>query len=330
MAPQIETLMLLGHPPWHGLVEPLPEDTVLSSEQVLQKGGLDWEVERAPIETADQVRTSVHDWRVIRRKTDQAILGVVPAAWQPIQNRQAMAIMDVPVSKGSCRYCGAGSLKGGSKVFIQAKMPDTIDVGGKDPVERYLLLSNPHDGGHFNMLFTPVRVVCANTLAMALETKGSADTVTRYAPRVSISHVAGNMKHQLKEGERIMARAAAYYAKFGEWANFLYGKQAESDVVQTILETVFPANVKDEVTPAIQEHRDAVEQAFTDSPGNDVEGVRGTAWALLNGFTWYSSHPLSIRSKQTKTPADRAYNVWMGSGKHLTEKAARVIGQVFV
>src|SRR5690606_7560347 len=106
-----------------------------------------------------------------------------------IQNRDAFRLFDSVLGEAQAFYSEAGSLQGGSKVFITAKLPEPILVGAaKDPVDRYILLSNAHDGTRpLQMLFTPVRVVCCNTLNLALSKRGD-DEKTRFAPRVAISH----------------------------------------------------------------------------------------------------------------------------------------------
>jgi len=326
----VERMVLVGQVAWHGLGKVYPEGTVLTGEQVLVDGGLDWEVEVAPIVTDDVPRTSVDDWRVTRRKTDQRVLGVVKKDWKPVQNRQAVSTFDSIVSQGKARYETAGALQGGSKVFFLAKLGEPLLLcNHRDAVDRYLLLSNAHDGKRpLQLLFTPVRVVCSNTLSLALH-RESDDDVTRVAPRVTIQHRAG-AGQLLKESERVMGRALRYYELFGEFADFLTRKQASADVVETVVETVFPPNRKGEVTDAIAEHRSAVTTSFEQGAGTDIPGVAGTAWALLNGFTEYASHGFPARSKKVKTPADRAYSVWLGGGRALAERANRVISKVFV
>ena len=329
MSADVEMMAYVGKTPWHGLGKEYPEGTMVASSQMIVDAGLDWDVEVAKIVTNDQLRTAVDSKRVVRRVTDQAILGIVNAGWRPIQNKDAFTMFDNTIIKGHARYETAASLQGGSKVFILAKMPEVIEIGKGDPVERYLLLSNAHDGTRpLQMLFTPVRVVCSNTLAIALRFS-SGDHVTKIAPRVAIKHSANNQKFLMKEAERVMGAAVQYYEKFGDFAKFLASKQVTTDVAETILEIMFPPNKKEEITPTIQDHRDSVEHLFMEGKGQDIPSIKGSAWALLNAFGEYADHGFVFRSKKCKEPQDRAYSIWMGGAKGLKERAGKVISRVY-
>jgi phage/plasmid-like protein (TIGR03299 family) len=220
MPADVETMFYAGQVPWHGIGTAIPHD--VNAEQAIKLAQLDWDVETAPIVTNDQKKTAVDDYRVTRRIQDNAILGVVPKRFKPIQNRDAFGLFDSVVGEGKAVYHTAGSLQGGSKVWILSKLPQVLEVGKGighvDEVERYLLLSNAHDGTRpLQMLFTPVRVVCSNTLGMALEIKGNTDKVTRIAPRVTIPHNI-NAKAKMKQAGRLMKAALNYYEKFGDFA----------------------------------------------------------------------------------------------------------------
>jgi phage/plasmid-like protein (TIGR03299 family) len=279
----------------------------------------------------------VDDYRVTRRMTDNAILGVVRKNYHPIQNRDAFRMFDNVVGPGKACFHTAGSLMGGSKVFLLAKLPDVIPVGkgiGKtvDDVEKYLLLANSHDGTRpLQMLFTPVRVVCANTLAVALNRKPKRDEETDdapwdyNAPRVTVRHTA-KAKLALKEAERTMKRALEYYKEFGDFANFLYRAKVNSAQVTNVVGLVFPPNKKKEVTPTIAEHRNNVIQLFTEGKGHDAPGVRGSAWALFNAFTEYADHGYAARN--AKDDEDRSYSVLMGGAKGLKNRATREIADL--
>lgn len=329
MPAAVERMMYVGEVPWHGIGTKLTE--AATSEEAIKLAGLDWEVEMAPIITHDQKRTSVDDWRVTRRMTDNAILGVVKKSYVPIQNKDAFKMFDgVCGGPGKARFHTAGSLIGGSRIFMLAKLPDIIEVGkgigDVDEVEKYLLLANAHDGSlQLQMLFTPVRVVCNNTLNMALYFEKGENEKTKWiknAPRVKVSH-GKDADVKMKEAEKVMRAALKYYEKFGDFANFLYGRTLFEAQVQNIIAQVFPPNKKMELTPAIVGHRSEVRRLFDEGKGHDR--ISGTAWALLNAFGEYADHTHAGRGKGG--PEDRSYSVLMGGAKGMKERATKTIYQ---
>jgi len=323
MSADVEAMFYAGQVPWHGIGTAVPLE--VTSDEAIKIGGLDWDVEVAPIVSNDQKRTSVDDYRITRRVTDNAILGVVKANFVPIQNRDAFQMFDKVNGRKEAIYHTAGSLRGGSKVFILAKLPGVIEVGkniGKvDEVERYLLLSNAHDGScPLQMIFTPVRVVCSNTLAMALHSNNGYE-VTKTAPRVKVRHTKHAHK-MMVEAERTMGAALGYYKKFGDFADFFYSKQLSSNQVKGVTETVFPPNKKKIVTPAVLGHRTAVEELFVSGKGHDK--IAGSAWALLNAFAEYADHSYAA-SGNKKTADDRSYSILMGGARGLKQRAEKII-----
>lgn len=313
MPADVESLFYVGTTPWHGLGKPMPNE--VTSEEAIVLAGLDWEVEVAPIVTNDQKRTAIVNRRVTRRLTDSAILGIVPKRFVPIQNREAFKFFDGVMGENKATYHTAGSLQGGSKVWILAKLPGVIEIG-KDEVEKYVLLSNSFDGSRpLQMLFTPVRVVCSNTLSMALG-KSKRD---RVSPRVSIRHNL-HKELMLEQAKKLMASAVAYYEKFGDFTNFLAGKQLVTQQVDNIVAKVFPPNRQELVTPAISEMRGEVTRLFDEGKGHDA--VAGSAWALVNAFAEFADHGLASKKKHRE---DRSYSIWFGGARGLKNRATAAV-----
>lgn len=326
MTANVERMMYSGQVPWHGVGTKI--DGPVGSAQAIQLAGLDWDVDVAPIVTDDQVRTGVDEYRVTRRRTDEVILGIVKRGWKPIQNRDAFKLFDSVLGEAKAFYTDAGSLQGGSKVFITVKLPEPILVGkAKDPVDRYMLLSNAHDGTRpLQMLFTPVRVVCCNTLNLALSKKGD-DEKTKLAPRVSISHsvLSRTLELQKAQAIKVMGAAHRWYETFGDWTNFISSRQLNGAQVKNIIAEVFPPNKKKEVTPAIIGHRHEVERLFVEGKGHETAGVAGTGWALLNAFTEYADHSWASHGKGG--PSDRSYSILMGGSKGLKARATKSVAE---
>ena len=326
MTANVERMMYCGATPWHGIGTKIEHP--MPSAAAIQLAGLDWEVDVAPIVTDDKLRTGVDRYRVTRRVTDQAILGVVKKGWRPIQNKEAFELFDSVLGEAHAVYSDAGSLQGGSKVFITAKLPEPILVGPKkDPIDRYILLSNAHDGTRpLQMLFTPVRVVCCNTLNLALSKhKEGDDEVTKLAPRIAISHSALYKQREMKKKEaiRVMGRAHRWYQTFGDFAAFTSSQQLNGAQVKNIIAEVFPPNKKKEVTPTIVGHRTEVERLFVDGQGHRESGIGGSAWALVNAFAEYADHRWAGMGKGDAT--DRSYSILMGGSKGLKARSTRAI-----
>ena len=166
MSAEVETMMFVGRErPWHGLgtmVEEAPD-----SREALIAAGLDWDVVQRPVFTQDGVKVPGYFANV--RQQDGSILGVVTSRYKVVQNRDAFAFTDALLGDG-VRYETAGSLMGGRKTWILAKLPTRYIIQGEQ-ILPYLVFSNTHDGsGAIKIAMTPIRVVCNNTLNLALDT----------------------------------------------------------------------------------------------------------------------------------------------------------------
>jgi phage/plasmid-like protein (TIGR03299 family) len=165
LAHAVETMFWVNQPPWHGLGVRLEGNPTV--EQAVEASGLGWEVELVPLVTADAGEAAPA--RAVRRAADRRVLGVVGPAYHSLQNRAAFAWFEPFLDAGLARMHTGGSLHGGKKVWLLAQVNrDPIEVGPDDAVGKFMLLSNSHDGTtSVRVGFTPVRIVCANTLALA-------------------------------------------------------------------------------------------------------------------------------------------------------------------
>ena len=165
MAANVETMFYVREKPWHGLgtnVEEAP-----TSKEALIAAGLNWNVRSEDIHLRNG--EIVEGYKANVRDTDRAVLGVVTDRYRVVQNREAFAFTDALLGEG-VRYETAGSLLGGRKVWMLARMPHEYVIGG-ERISPYLLFSNAHDGsGPVRVAITPIRVVCNNTLNLALRT----------------------------------------------------------------------------------------------------------------------------------------------------------------
>lgn len=163
MAACVETMFSVRETPWHGLgliVEDAP-----SSADAIRLAGLDWEVISQPLMTTNGIEVPGYFANV--RDSDHKVLGVVGGQYTIVQNRDAFAMSDSLLGEG-VRYETAGSLQEGKRIWLLARLPEEYSFMG-DKVTPYMVLTNTHDGtGALRVAMTPVRVVCQNTLNMAL------------------------------------------------------------------------------------------------------------------------------------------------------------------
>jgi phage/plasmid-like protein (TIGR03299 family) len=162
-----------GDTPWHGLGKPVSND--LTPAQMAVEADCFWQVEKQPIyqHWGEQYREVPGRFN-LTRMSDGKVLDLVGPLFQPVQNVDALGFFTEFVSAGGMKMETAGSLEGGRRVWGLASIQDGFTLAGGDRVEGYLLLCNPHRQGEaFTIKFTPVRVVCHNTITMALAGSGA-------------------------------------------------------------------------------------------------------------------------------------------------------------
>lgn len=163
MAANVESMFYVRETPWHGLGTKVKEAP--ASNDALILAGLNWQVLQEPIFTA--ASEPIEGYKVNVRDSDRKALGVVTDRYKVIQNNEAFAFTDELLGEG-VRYETAGSLQGGKKVWLLAHMPREYIISGEQ-ISPYLVFSNTHDGsGAIKVALTPIRVVCQNTLNLAL------------------------------------------------------------------------------------------------------------------------------------------------------------------
>lgn len=168
------SMMYVGDLPWHGLGTALQKPA--TATEAIKAAKLDWEVVKTPVYACvgNNRLVPTDSFAVVRSdmvdKPECEVLGVVGKDYTPLQNRDAFSFFDPIAGEGAAIYHTAGVLAGGRRVWMLAKLPGETRVIGDDISHKYLLLFNSHDGsGAVGVKFTPVRVVCQNTLTMALQ-----------------------------------------------------------------------------------------------------------------------------------------------------------------
>lgn len=205
MSANVETMFYVRETPWHGLgtrVEEAP-----TSAEALRLAGLDWTVEQHPVQLNGGA--VIPGYKANVRSTDKHVLGIVSDRYKIVQNTEAFSFTDELIG-GDVRYETAGSLQNGKRVWLLAKMPQTKVAG--DEVDPYLCFTNTHDGtGSIRVCMTPIRVVCNNTLNVAL----------RSASRSWSACHMGDMDNKLQEARHCLDLADQYMESLNKYADQL-------------------------------------------------------------------------------------------------------------
>ena len=303
-------MMYAGEIPWHGLGTSLDEPA--TAREAIEAAGLDYLAELRGIQTADG--TSVSSRKAVVRSDSGDVLGVVGNSYVPVQNYQAFGFLDAIVADGGLRYHTAGALGKGERVWMLAKLPDDIRVKGSDDItEKYLLLSNSHDGSSsLRVHFTPIRVVCSNTLAIAARNgRGQG---------VSIIH-KGDLAAKVRQAQEVLGLATRFYGDVSEQIERLARHYPSPRQLEEYFRQVYPDSPDGPSTRA-KNIREEFLRLFEQGIGHDMPEIRHTTWTALNAVTEYVDHYRSTRGKSSHDRAsNRLQSAWFGSGARLKERA---------
>ena len=310
MPANIDTMAYSGEVPWHRLGTRL--DNPMTAEEAITAGGLNWSVVKDPIYCGEDRQIQVKD-RFVTRRTDRlnepdaGQLGCVGREYVPLQNCDAFSFLNPLRIGDKAVFHTVGALDGGRRVWLLAKLPGEIKVVGDDITEKFILLSNSHDGtSAVRILFTPIRVVCQNTLNMALrDTSG-----------LSIKHFA-DVHQRVTEAYRLLGIINEAYDQAAVVMRAMAKTQITSQRLREYFETVLPVPTDEqEERDRVQQRHQRWEQLFTDGIGNNMPGVRGTVWAAYNGVTeWVERESYTTRLRNPLK------SIWFGQGRLLKEKA---------
>lgn len=308
MSAEVETMFYAGREvPWHGLgvqVENAP-----TSAEALKLAGLDWEVKQKEISLKGD-DDSIPNYVANVRSTDDKVLGIVTKRYSIVQNKDAFEFTDNLI-KGDVRYETAGSLYEGKKIWLLAKMPKTHLVG--DDVEPYMCFTNTHDGsGAVTVCMTPIRVVCNNTLNIALSSAKR---------RWSVKHT-GSISSKMYEAEECLGLAGRYMEELGTQAERLANKKVTDDEMKAILDELFPQNgdMSEREKTGMKKLRDGYMICYF---APDIAQYRNTAWGMINAMSDMVDHaePLRKTKNYKANNFDRIVN-----GHYLLDKIVERVG----
>lgn len=306
MAHLVETMAYAGEVPWHGLGVRVPAD--LAPAQMLEKAGLDWTVNQIPAFAEVNGKKINTGMSALVRSTDDRVLDVVSSEWKPVQNTEAFEFFHEYCAVGDMEMHTAGSLRDGQVVWALAKVKDSFELFKGDQVDSYLLFTNPHQFGRsIDIRFTPVRVVCNNTLTYALRDGQSERSIKRNHRTV---FDAADVKQEL-------GIATQYLQKYKETAAFLGSKRYTTETLTEYFKRVFPLVVVDkEKGPQRRELSKSATRALElieTQPGANF--AEGSWWQALNAVTYLVDHEAG------RTANTRMYSSWFGPNRLLKQRA---------
>jgi len=301
MSANVETMMYVGEKPWHGLGREIKEAP--TSEDAIKLAGLDWDVIPKPI--YDEFGRIVPGYKVNMRSSDNTALGVVSDRYKIVQNSEAFAFTDELLGHG-VRYETAGSLASGKKVWMLARMEDRLMA--EEKMENYLVFTNSHDGtGAIRVACTNIRVVCQNTLNLALSSANR---------HWSCVH-KGDIQSKLEEARLTLVSAEKYMEalaeEFGELKrkkvsdkqveemtdrllqiefNSLYNKAIKTGNIVDFKERLRQQKFEDK----LKVKRNDIITIYHDKP--DLVGTEKSAFRFINAVSDYVTH--TEDHKQTK------------------------------
>jgi phage/plasmid-like protein (TIGR03299 family) len=317
--------------PWHGLGTIIDDHPTI--EEAIVASGLDWEAEIEKMvvqriigndDAQVTIDIPVQDQFAVVRKDKNIVLGVVGNRYQIYQNAQMWQFIDEFQRQSGIKLETAGSLKMGRTTWVLAKNGSIEAVNG-DPIEEYFLFRNSFDGSSpISVLFTNIRVVCNNTLTMAL--KGARNLF-------NVRHTA-SAEDQIKEVQKALGLRIKYQERVQEVVEMLTKKAMSATQTENFLgEVIFPEPKRivqtveeGEIVHSLQDaHQrgitvrknkiDAVLNLVEEGAGADIKGVKGTAWGVYNALTEWADHDKPIRLVKGRDSKEvRFENAFFGTG----------------
>jgi phage/plasmid-like protein (TIGR03299 family) len=321
---------------WHGLGK-IIQDYPTSAEAI-QYAGLDYTVEKRRLFTYDSENQNgdpdsdiiipevdVPNYFATVRTDKDMVLGVVGKDYQVVQNRDAFSFFDSIVGGDGIQYETAGTLGNGERIFITAKLPNYITVGRQDLIEQYLFLTTSHDGfGSITAAFTPIRIVCNNTLNAAMHSKSNA---------VKIRHTE-RAKERLEQAHRLMGisnrLSAELESLFNHWAKV---RITDPEVRKLIQLAMVPnkevlanlnAGKDDELSTCFKNMVDSVYTYAMNNPTQLQETTEGTVFGAYNAVTGYFQNVRGYKDQEAKVKS-----LFFGGTAQLRTQAAFNLCSVF-
>ena len=280
MPANVETMFYVREKPWHGLGTRIEEAP--TSTDALVYAGLDWEVVQKNVYAEDG--TLISGYKVNTRSTDNTALGIVSDRYKVVQNEDAFQFTDDLLGAG-VTYETAGALQGGRKVWMLARMPHRYIIAG-DEITPYMVVMNSHDGSSgIKVAMTPIRVVCQNTLNLALNS----------AKRIWTTKHTENVMSRVHEARETLMLAETYMAELGRGIDTLSNIKLSDGKVMKLMEEFFPVtgDLSDTQRNNNQRLLEDMKMRYWEAP--DLSNVGRNGYRFVNAVSDFATHADPIR-----------------------------------
>lgn len=303
MSHNINSMFYHGEQPWHGLGKKV--DHLLTSAEAIEAAGLNYQVEKAPIFLGDG--TEIKDqYATVRMDTKQP-LGVVGSKYTVLQNKDAFSFFDAVVSVKEAMYETAGALGIGERIWLLAKLPGYIKTVGEDITNKYLLLTNTHDGsGSVQVMLTPIRVVCQNTLNVGMQAG---------THKSKIRHTF-NMGMKVEEVRKTLGLIQQQFTIFEQATQKLATIELTNEALDSYLRKSLSIGKDEDNSTRAKNILEEVSQLFLNGKGADLPGAKGTAWGAFNAIVEYVDYKRGGDNQEKRTAS-----LLFGSGANIKQKA---------
>ena len=307
MSANVETMFYVREKPWHGLGVEVSEAP--TSSDALIYAGLNWDVLQKDVYTEDGIL--IPGYKINLRNTDDALLGIVSDRYKVVQNEDAFQFTDDLLGAG-VTYETAGALQGGRKVWMLARMPQRYIIAG-DEIAPYLVVMNSHDGSSgIKVAMTPIRVVCQNTLNLALNS----------AKRTWTTKHTENVMNRVHEARETLMLAEKYMGELGRGIDELTKIKLPDRKIMEYMQEFFPVTAD---LPEVQHKNnqrllDNMKSRYWEAP--DLSNMDKNGYRFVNAVSDFATHADPIR--RTKNYDENLF-LRTVEGNPLIDKAYKMV-----
>jgi phage/plasmid-like protein (TIGR03299 family) len=321
MPAEVDSMFYEGETPWHGLG--VKVEKALTAAEAIKAAGLDWEIHEYPVLVNGVIPAP--GYKALVRSDNQALLSIVTKSYQVVQNSAAFQFFDAVTTTGKAKYHTAGSLREGRQVWMLARLPGEVVVTRDDVVDKFVLFTTSHDySSALIMQWTPVRVVCMNTLNAAIgEQVGVGGQLGSVGSRFYARHTV-RIHSKVSQAQDILGIADVFYKEFMEAAQRMATLALPAPDISLLAANLFGLQPGIPVQEQHKFRREAYGKVMelVEVGRGQTAQVRGTRWGMFNAVAEYADYYQPNRAGTTEA---RLRSTWYGRGAELKAAAWRAL-----